>query len=477
MSPTSPVAEPFDRGDSAPTDAATSPGSPDGAEPPLPPDGDDLRSAMQRDVVELVAELVRIDTSNPGDDTGPGELAAAEYVAATLAEVGIPAEIFTTTSPTRAGVSALIPGTDTALPPLLLTGHLDVVPAVADEWTHPPFSGLIDDEGVIWGRGTVDMKGMVGMILAVVRHWARSGVTPRRSIGLLFTPDEEAGGLHGAHWIVDNRPELLHGAEEAIGEVGGYSVTLPNGRRIYPVQSGEKGLAWVTATVGGTSGHGSLIHDDNPVHHLIVALAGLVEHPFEAELTPAMAQFVAVVEDLIGEPLVLDDRERLTAQVGAISRVLGAAVRTTVNPTLLDAGYKHNIVPGVARAGMDLRFLPGQQDSALTALLGYFPADTELTYSNLDIALETPFEGDLPTLITQVLGRFDPDGVVVPFLMTGGTDAKAFSKLGVRYFGFSPLRLPDNTEFWSLFHAADERVPVSALEFGVEVLEEVARLA
>ena len=144
---------------------------------------------------------------------------------------------------------------------------------------------------------------------------------------------------------------------------------------------------------------------------------------------------------------------------------------------MLDAGYKHNIVPGVARAGMDMRFLPGQQETALAALRGYFPAATDLGFENLDIALETPFEGPLPDLITEVLGRFDPDGVVVPFLMTGGTDAKAFSKLGVRYFGFSPLRLPDDMEFWGMFHAADERVPVAALQFGVEVLEEVARLA
>ncbi|MDQ1250016.1 MAG: hypothetical protein QG597_4393 [Actinomycetota bacterium] len=434
-------------------------------------------AVMVRDVIELVVDLIRIDSSNPGDGTGPGESAAADYVAQRLAEVGIESEVFATTSAARVGVSAFLAGADPSLPPVLLTGHLDVVPAVAEEWTHPPFSGLIDDDGVIWGRGAVDMKGMDAMILAVVRHWARAGITPRRSIALLFTPDEEAGGHHGAHWIADNRPELLHGATQALGEVGGYSVTLPNGRRIYPVQSGEKGLAWVTATLGGTAGHGSLIHDDNPVQHLVLALAGLVQHPFGVELTPAMTRFVSVVEGLIGEQLVLDDRVVLAEQVGGISRVLGAAVRTTVNPTMLDAGYKHNIVPGAAKVGMDMRFLPGQQDAALAALQGYFPDGTDFSYANLDIALETPFAGDLATVITEVLGRFDPEGVVVPFLMTGGTDAKAFSKLGVRYFGFSPLRLPDDTEFWAMFHAADERVPVAALEFGVQVLEEVARLA
>lgn len=200
-----------------------------------------------------------------------------------MREVGIDAQVYTTTSDRRAGVGAILAGTDTSQPPLLLTGHLDVVPADATEWTLPPFGGEIDDDGVLWGRGAVDMKDMVGMILALVRSWARVGYRPRRSIVLLLTPDEEAGGQHGAHWIVANRPDLLGGATEAVGEVGGFSVTLPNGRRIYPIQTGEKGLAWLTAALAGTAGHGSLISPDNPVARLTIGLAGLLNDPFPVD--------------------------------------------------------------------------------------------------------------------------------------------------------------------------------------------------
>lgn len=440
---------------------------------PTPEALDDLR----RDVVELVVDLLRIDTSNPGNQSGPGELAAAEYAAARLAEVGIESELFTTTAPHRAGISALIPGTDATAEPLLLTGHLDVVPAVAADWTHPPFSGLIDDDGVLWGRGAVDMKDMVGMILAVARHWARTGTQPRRPVAILLTPDEEAGGQHGAHWIVNHRPELLHGATDALGEVGGFSITLPNGRRLYAVQSAEKGLAWFTATVHGQAGHGSLLHQHNPVEQVARSVTELMAHPFDISFTDATAELVATLERVLGEPLAVDDNAKLAEQLGPLARVLGASLRTLVNPTMLNAGYKHNIVPGQASVGLDLRFLPGQQAESLATVRSYFPDATQFDFSHVDIALETPFVGALPELLAASLQRRDPDAAVAPFLMTGGTDGKAFSTLGVRYFGFSPLRLPADLDFWSMFHAADERVPVEALEFGAEVLEEVSRTA
>lgn len=427
------------------------------------------------DVVRLVSELIRIDTTNPGDNSGPGEIEAARWVAAQLAEVGITAELFTTTASHRAGVAALLQGTDANLPPLLLTGHLDVVPAVDSGWTHPPFSGHIDDEGVIWGRGAVDMKNMVGMILAVVREWQLTNFTPRRSIALLFTPDEEAGGHHGAHWIVKNRPDLLQGATDAIGEVGGFSMDLPNGARIYPVQTGEKGLAWITATVPGTAGHGSLLQSDSPVAKLVTALNTLATHPYDVELTPAMQQLVDTVSALVGEPLALDDQARLAEQVGSFARVLGACVRTTINPTMLNAGVKHNVVPNQASAGLDVRFLPGTQEAVLDHITEVMPAGTTFEFANLDIALETDFDGDVIAAIVAALAAVDPTAKVVPYLMTGGTDGKAFSTLGVRYFGFSPLLLSPGAEFWSMFHGVDERVPSSGLVFGTGVLDDVLR--
>ncbi len=315
------------------------------------------------------------------------------------------------------------------------------------------------------------------MELAILRSWAREGYTPERSIALLLTPDEEAGGAHGAQWIVAHRPELLHGATEAIGEVGGFSATLPNGRRIYPIQAEEKGLAWITARLKGTAGHGSLIHHDNPVARLLHGVAALAEAPFGVELTPAMTTFVETVSELIGEPLDLSDIDHLTAQLGGVARVVGAATRTTLNPTMLEAGFKHNVVPGEACIGMDLRYLPGEEAASLDLIRAALPAETELEFAHRDIAVQTPFEGHLVDTMIDVLHHHDPEGVVVPYLMTGGTDGKAFSTLGVRYFGFSPLSLPADMAFWGMFHAVDERVTVEALHFGVDVLDDVLRRA
>jgi acetylornithine deacetylase/succinyl-diaminopimelate desuccinylase-like protein len=427
------------------------------------------------DAVALTRGLLQIDSSNYGDDSGPGERAAAEFAADQLTAVGMAAELYTTTSDRRAGVTALIEGTDKNLPPLLLTGHLDVVPAVPDEWTHPPFAGFIDDDEVLWGRGAVDMKDMVGMSLAVLRHWHLTGYRPRRSIALLLTPDEEAGGAHGAHWIVEHRPDLLRGATEAVGEVGGFSVTLPNGRRIYPIQTGEKGLAWITATLAGTAGHGSLINPDNPVTRLTTGLAALLEHPFGVQLTPTMETFVSMVSDIVGEPLTLDDQDALTAQIGGLSAVVGASVRTTVNPTMLQAGFKHNVIPSSASMGMDVRFLPGEEQRVLDRISKFLPAEVELSYANRDISLETGFDGTVVEAMVAALAAHDPDGVAVPYVMTGGTDGKAFSGAGVRYLGFSPLRLEPDLPFWGMFHAPDERVPLAALKFGASVLDDFLR--
>ena len=427
------------------------------------------------DAVEMLQELLRIDTSNYGDSTGPGEIEAAQWAVSKLGEVGIEAELFTTTAENRAGVSVLLQGADPSRDPLLLTGHLDVVPADPDGWTHPPFSGHLDDDGVIWGRGAVDMKDMVAMILAVVRGWAREGYTPARPVAVLLTPDEEAGGYHGAHWIVENRPELVHGATEGIGEVGGFSVDLPRGGRIYPVQVGEKGIAWMTVTVTGTTGHGSLVHTDNPVELLVRSLTAIASHAREVELTPAMTQFVGTVEAMIGERLDLEDLGVLAQQVGSLARVVAAATRNTANPTMLSAGVKHNVVPARATAGIDVRYLPGHADSVVEEVRGLLPPATEIDFANYDIALETTFDGAIPEAIVAVLGEFDPEARVVPYLMTGGTDAKAFSKLGLRYFGFSPLRLDPDEEFWSMFHGVNERVPAEGLRWGTRVLDAVIR--
>ena len=243
---------------------------------------DDLEVA-QREVIDLTSQLIRIDTSNYGASPDTvGEIAAAEWVAAQLREVGLAPEVFTTTDSRRGGVTLRIPGTDPTAPALLLHAHLDVVPAVASDWSRDPFGGEVD-AGFVWGRGAVDMKDMNAMILAVVRHWARTGFTPRRDVVLLFLPDEEAGGRQGGHWLVDNRPDIFDGVREAVGEVGGFSVTVRDDLRLYPIQTAEKGIRWLTLRAAGRAGHGSMIHPDNAVTEIAEAVAAIGRHVAQAQ--------------------------------------------------------------------------------------------------------------------------------------------------------------------------------------------------
>jgi acetylornithine deacetylase/succinyl-diaminopimelate desuccinylase-like protein len=253
-------------------------------------------SDIASEVVEIVRDLIQIDTSNYGDDSGPGEALAAEYVEAKLKEAGIECERYETTSAKRQGVYARIAGTNSQRPALLLHGHLDVVPAQASDWTYDPFAAEIHD-GMIWGRGAVDMKDGDGIILAMVRAWARAGIKPERDIVLHFLPDEEAGSRHGSHWLVDKRPDMFSGVSEAVGEVGGYSLTLANEKRVYLVQTAEKGIRWMKLRAEGTAGHGSFLNNDNAVTKLAQAVAAVGNHKFELSLTPTVRDFVKAISD------------------------------------------------------------------------------------------------------------------------------------------------------------------------------------
>src|ERR671914_1530973 len=243
------------------------------------------------EVGDLCRDLLRIDTTNTGDNaTSAGERAAAEYVAAKLDEVGIPSEIHES-APGRASVVARIEGTDPGRDALLVHGHLDVVPAQADEWTVHPFAGEIRD-GFLWGRGAIDMKDFDAMVLAVARDWARTGVRPPRDIVLAFTADEEAGGAYGAHFLVDKHRDLLDGCTEAVGEVGGFSYTVNKDLRLYLVETAEKGINWLRLHARGRPGHGSMVHDDNAVTALAEAVARVGRHRFPMVITPTVAQFL-----------------------------------------------------------------------------------------------------------------------------------------------------------------------------------------
>jgi acetylornithine deacetylase/succinyl-diaminopimelate desuccinylase-like protein len=423
------------------------------------------------EVVDICRDLIRIDTTNFGDASGPGERKAAEHVAALLDEVGIEAELFEG-KPGRTNVVARWGGTANGggrQDPLLLHGHLDVVPAEADDWQVHPFSGEIQD-GYLWGRGAVDMKDFDAMLLSVVRARTRAGREPERPTVLCFTADEEAGGHDGAEQIVKQRPELVEGCREAIGEVGGFSTTI-RGQRFYLVEAAEKGMAWMKLTAHGNAGHGSMRHPDNAVTRLAQAVGRIGTYEWPVRLTPSMQVLLAAVGEVAGTEATPENAETLVEEFGSAARMLGAVIRNTTNPTMLGAGYKVNVVPGEATAHVDGRFLPGHEDEFFATLRELVGEGIDIDFVSKQAGLETTFDGDLVDAMTASVLAEDPDARVAPYLMSGGTDAKHWDKLGIRCFGFSPLRLPADLDFTALFHGVDERVPTDALEFGARVLD------
>ena len=418
------------------------------------------------EVVDICRDLLRIDTSNFGNDSGPGERVAAEYVAASLAEVGIESQLYES-APGRSSLMARWGGDEGE--PLLIHGHLDVVPAQAADWALPPFAGEIED-GFLWGRGAVDMKDFDAMLLGSVRARARAGNIPSRPLVLCFTADEEAGGAGGAGWLVQNQPEWFEGCRTAVGEVGGFSTTV-RGRRLYLIEAAEKGMAWLRLTARGNAGHGSMRHPDNAVVRLAAAVARIGEHQWPVQLTPTMKVLLASVAELVGTEATPDNAESLVEEFGSTARMMSAVIRNTANPTRLEAGYKVNVVPGDAHAWVDGRFLPGHEDEFYATLAALAGEHVEITRETDMRGLETSYDGDVADAITASILAEDPDALVAPYLMSGGTDAKWFAELGIRGFGFTPLRLPEDLDFTALFHGVDERVPVDSLTFGARVFD------
>jgi acetylornithine deacetylase/succinyl-diaminopimelate desuccinylase-like protein len=421
------------------------------------------------EVVTLASELIAIDTTNLADPDRPGtERPAAEYVAAKLAEVGYETTYVESGAPGRGNVIARLDGADPSRGALLIHGHLDVVPADPADWTVHPFSGEVRD-GHLWGRGAVDMKGMVAMTLAVARQLKRDGTVPPRDLIFAFVADEEAAGLLGARWLVDHRPELFDGATEAISEVGGFSVTLDGGSRIYLVQTAEKSSVWLRLIARGTAGHGSMLHTDNAVAKLAAAITRLDEHRFPLILTDPVRELLTGVAEVTGVPFDPDDPEAAVARLGDLSRFIGATLRDTANVTMVDAGYKANVVPSVARATVDGRTLPGREAAFAAEIAEILGADVDHLWDSLP-AVQTTFDGPLVEAMTAAITAEDTGARLLPYMMPAATDAKSFDRLGIRHFGFSPLRLPADLDFTALFHGVDERVPTDALEFGTRVL-------
>ncbi|RPA19747.1 M20/M25/M40 family metallo-hydrolase [Gordonia sp. OPL2] len=430
------------------------------------------------EVVDIVSRLIRFDTTNTGEpETTKGEEECAKWVAQVLEEVGYTTQYVESGRAGRGNVFARLAGPpDSDRGALLVHSHLDVVPAEPSDWSVHPFSGSVSD-GYIWGRGAVDMKDMVGMALALARQFRRDGTVPPRELVFAFLADEEAGGTWGSHWLVENRPDLFEGITEAVGEVGGFSLTVdrPDGeqRRLYLVETAEKGLSWMRLTANASAGHGSFLHEDNAVTEVAEAVARIGRHTFPLVMTESVSEFLAAVSEETGLDLRPDapDLDTTLFKLGNLARIIGATLRDTANPTMLKAGYKANVIPQKAEAVIDCRVLPGRQaefEKEIDELLG--PNVTREWITHLD-SYETTFDGHLVDAMNDAILAHDPQGKTVPYMLSGGTDAKAFAKLGIRCFGFAPLQLPPDLDFAALFHGVDERVPVDAVVFGTKVFE------
>ena len=423
----------------------------------------------QDEAVEILRDLIRFESVNDGTGRGKGERQAAEYMAGKLDEVGLEPKVLESAQ-NRTSVVARVAGEDRSRGALLIHGHLDVVPAEPKEWTYDPFAAEVAD-GCVWGRGAIDMLDMDAMTLAVIRDRLRTGRKPPRDVVLAFVADEEAGGVFGAQWLVENHAGLFEGCTEAISEVGGFSLNVNDDLRLYLIETAQKGMAWMRLTATGTAGHGSMINDDNAVTLLAEAVARVGRHQFPIHVTKTVRAFLDGVSEAFGIELDPDDMETTVAKLGPMARIIGATLRNTANPTMLDAGYKHNVIPGAAHAMVDGRFLPGFEKEWETEIDAVLGAGITREYVHYDIALETEFEGALVDAMAGALKAEDPGARPVPYTLSGGTDAKSFSRLGMRCFGFSPLRLPVGLDFSGMFHGVDERVPLDALAFGTRVLD------
>jgi acetylornithine deacetylase/succinyl-diaminopimelate desuccinylase-like protein len=425
------------------------------------------------EAARFAADLIRIDTTNRGGGDGQ-ERAAAEYVAARLAEAGVEPTLLESATG-RANVVARIGGTQPGAAALLVHGHLDVVPADPASWSVHPFSGEIRD-GVLWGRGAVDMKNADAVLLAVVAQWARGGIRPRRDIVLAFTADEEDTAEFGARWLVERHPELFDGCTDAVGESGAFTYHAAPGQRLYPIASAERGTAWLKLTARGQAGHGAKPNPENAVTRLSAAMARIGAHRWPVRLIPTVRAAVAAIAEAAGRPEPADgfgamEPDDLLAYLGPGAALVAGTIRNSANPTMLRAGYKVNVIPDEAVGYVDGRVLPGCEEEFCAALDELTGPDVSWEYAHQETPLEAPLGTPVLASMTQALLAADPGSAIVPYCMSGGTDAKQFARLGMSCYGFTPMVLPPGYDYYAMFHGTDERIPLSALESGVLVMD------
>lgn len=422
----------------------------------------------ESEVVELCQDLIRFDTSNPTST----ERAAADYVAQRLHEVGLSTEIVES-EPGRASVFTRIAGRDRSRSALLIHGHLDVVPADASEWSVPPFSGEIIDD-VLWGRGAIDMKDFDAAILAVARHIARTGTIPPRDLVFGFLADEEGGGVYGSHWLVENRPDLFEGVGEAITEGGGVSFSLDDDQRLYPIECAQRGQAWLRLTASGRAGHGSSPNDENAVTALSDSMSRIGHHEFPIRLIEPVRELLDGAAAILGVPFDPDDVEGSLSRMGSVRDLVNVVLRNSANPTMLDAGYQVNVIPGKAEGAVDGRFLPGCEQELLDTIDSLLSPGVTREFIHRDEAFASSFDGSLVDAMSAALHAEDAGAHPLPYCNAGGTDNKALMELGIRGFGFKALRVPASLPYNRLFHGVDERVPLESLRFSARVFSRLA---
>ena len=419
---------------------------------------------------ELLQNLIRYDTTNP-----PGnERECIQYINGLLKAAGIKSNIVGKT-PGRPNLIARLKGTGKA-PPLLLYGHVDVVTTQGQKWTHPPFEGKIVD-GFVWGRGALDMKGGVAMLLAAFLRAKAENIALPGDVLFAAVADEEAGDDFGVRYLVDEHPDLFKGIRYAFGEFGGFNISI-SGRRFYPIMVAEKQTCWMTATFTGKGGHGAFPIHAGAMAKLARALTRLDAHPLPVHVTPAVSMMIEalaknlrglsglVISQLCNPPLTNLILQMLGEKVGLFSPLL----RNTVSPTMLKASDKANVIPSEVTLGLDGRLVPGGKPEEmireLHALLG---KDVRFDIFKAEPGPAAPDMGLFDTL-GGILKNLDPAGIPLPYVLAGVTDARFLSKLGIQTYGFTPLQLPDGFDFSGTVHAADERVPVAALDFGVNAI-------
>lgn len=429
------------------------------------------------EATELFRDLLRIDTTNSPEHPG-NEIEAARYLEERFAREGLDSTVLES-APGRGNIISRIKGDGSGGAPILLSAHLDVVPAEAEHWLHPPFAAEIHD-GCIWGRGAIDMKNMAAMEAMVMLLLKRHGCSLKRDLIFAGVADEEEGCELGSLWLVREHPELVR-AEYAISEIGGFSLHVGE-QCFYPVQVAEKGFVRLTLRARGTPGHGSLPNPDNPIAHIAQAVRRLDEQRLPHHRTETAKRFIEKLADHQPFPNSSILRGLLRSSTAdfildhlmpdpGFAASIDALLHNTANPTILRAGLKINQVPSEAVVQIDGRTLPGQSaDDLVREVAAIIGPGFEITIDSAADATVTDADDPIAEQIRAVMERQAPGGIVVPMLIPGFTDAKAYSQLGTRCWGFSPVQLEPDMSFSSMFHGHNERIPVDGFHFGVRTL-------